>query len=92
MPGSQEPSTKILEERVRQFMVDNERGKTIGIRAANVEHVLKESSVDGHFTGTIHISVAQAGPFLTSDAPPFGAIASAVDRRRFHSAGLRRGF
>jgi hypothetical protein len=46
----------LLEERLRLFLVDNERNKRIGIRIADQEFVLPPSAPDGYFSGTITLT------------------------------------
>ena len=48
-----------LTERARLFVVDNERGKRIGIRIAGESVTLPASGVDGHFLGTVELTPEQ---------------------------------
>jgi phosphatidate phosphatase APP1 len=77
------PTTRLFDERVRLFLVDNERGKRIGVRIAGEQRVLDPSGADGHFTGTILLPVASVKPFLNEDVLPYEAITSPQDGREF---------
>jgi phosphatidate phosphatase APP1 len=46
----------LLEERLRLFLVDNERNKRVGIRIADQEFVLPPSAPDGYFSGMITLT------------------------------------
>ncbi len=50
-----QPSTMVFEGRVRQFLVDNERGKRIAIRIGDKTFDLEPSDQDGHFFATLHL-------------------------------------
>jgi phosphatidate phosphatase APP1 len=76
-------SSKILDDRIRLFLVDNERGKKISIRLGDQTHELMPSDVDGHFTGTIRISAAEAARFADGMVR-FAAVTDSTDRRQFH--------
>jgi phosphatidate phosphatase APP1 len=52
-------SRELFDQRIRGFMVDNERGKNIGIRIAGTRHVLGDSGADGHFAGFIELTDTQ---------------------------------
>ncbi len=45
-----------LTGRARLFVVDNERGKRVGIRIAGERETLLPSAVDGHFFGTVDLT------------------------------------
>jgi phosphatidate phosphatase APP1 len=81
-----EASTTIFEERMRLFLVDNERRKRIAVRLAGQSHMLGPSGVDGHFTETIRVPVAAApaaGGMLR-----FEAITQKGDERRFEGVAF----
>lgn len=86
-----EPATRIFDERIRLFLVDNERGKRIGIQIAGEKHVLNASSADGHFAAMIRLAAASDEPFMNDGVLRYEAITSPTDRRTFHgvSHGLR---
>lgn len=73
----------ILEKRLRLFLVDNERGKQVGIRIAGSEHTLPASAPDGHFFGTIQFPAAAVQAHLDEGRLPFRAILRDGDSRDF---------
>lgn len=82
-----EPATKTFTERIRLFLVDNERGKRVGIRLAGETYVMGESAADGHFTGTVRVKIeAVAEPLRKHGALRFEAILPVGDGRRFEGA------
>ena len=48
---------EILSARCRLFLVDNERDKIIRIRLGDDVHAMNRSDPDGHFVGTIQLSL-----------------------------------
>ena len=46
-------ASEFLDERVRPFLVDNERGKTISVTIATQQALVGTSGPNGHFDGTI---------------------------------------
>jgi phosphatidate phosphatase APP1 len=79
----EEASSQIFEERVRLFLVDNERGKRIVVRAAGETHSLAPSGVDGHFRGTLRIPLAAAAPLLKGNMLRYEAVVEDGDDRMF---------
>jgi hypothetical protein len=69
--------------RLRWFLVDNERGKRIGIRVGRREFILPASGKDGHFHGEIRISAESAAALTTDGRLAFAAITRNDDPRRF---------
>jgi phosphatidate phosphatase APP1 len=54
-----------FERRARAFLVDNERGKRVTVRAGDVTAEMEASAADGHFRGTLHLPAARkAGRWL----------------------------
>lgn len=47
----------VFRERIRWFLVDNERGKHITIEIAGSEHTLPRSTPDGHFSDELRLPV-----------------------------------
>ncbi|MBC8868488.1 MAG: DUF2183 domain-containing protein [Planctomycetes bacterium] len=80
-----EPATPIFDRRVGWFLVDNERGKRIGIRIAGQACTLAASGADGHFAGIVHVPVESVGGVRTSGRLPFKAITQSGDDREFRS-------
>lgn len=78
------PNTEVFEERVRLFLVDNERDKRIGVRLAGETFVMKPSAADGHFTGVVRFKVeAVAEDLRKYGIVPFGAMLDKGDKRKF---------
>jgi hypothetical protein len=82
-----EPVPAVFEERARMFLVDNERGKRIGIRVAGVEHVLPPSSPGGHFEGELMLPVETVNRSAANGEIRFEAITDAGDERTFAGIG-----
>jgi hypothetical protein len=80
------PTAAILDDRLRPFLVDNERSKEISIRIADEQHTLPSSDRDGHFLGTIQLSTAKVDDHLKDGRLHFQAVTSPGDERVF--AGL----
>jgi phosphatidate phosphatase APP1 len=79
-----QPATQTFEDRVRRFLVDNERGKRIAIRLAGVDYPpLPASGPNGHFQGTIHVPAATVAQHLIDGRLRFEAITAAGDDRQF---------
>jgi phosphatidate phosphatase APP1 len=79
--GEQSPT--IFEERVRLFLVDNERGKRIGIRIAGTEQLLSPSAPGGHFTGEVTLPADVEKRSAAGGQIRFEAITDAGDLRTF---------
>jgi len=78
-----EPATPIFDRRVGWFLVDNERGKRIGIRIAGKECTLAESGADGHFAGIVRVPAKTVGGLATGGRLRFNAITQSDDDRQF---------
>jgi phosphatidate phosphatase APP1 len=76
-------STTVFEGRLRAYLVDNERGKRVGIRIAGRQHVLPASAADGHFTATVELPAALVKEQSTNGRLKFRAVTAAGDRREF---------
>lgn len=59
--SARDPRGKILAQRLRLFLVDNERGKRVGVRVGNLSAVMPASGKDGHFWGEMRIAREEAG-------------------------------
>ena len=80
---SKEPANALFEKRVRWFLVDNERGKSIAIQIAGETVTLNPSNVDGHFVGTVSLTAGQVQPHSRNGRLTFSAVMKADDRRSF---------
>lgn len=74
--------------RVRLFLVDSERGKTISVRVGPAVHRVGTSGADGHFRGEIRLSDQQASGILADRRPgdrwiAFSAVTRPGDLRVF---------
>jgi phosphatidate phosphatase APP1 len=79
-----EPATKIFEERARLFLVDNERGKRVGVRCAGETFVSDESAADGQFTVRVRIDAEKIADALKkSRIVRYDAVLGEEDSRRF---------
>jgi hypothetical protein len=78
-----EPPPTVFEERVRLFLVDNERGKRIGIHIAGTEQLLSPSTPGGHFEGEVTLPVDVVNHSAAEGEIKFEAIMSAGDTREF---------
>jgi phosphatidate phosphatase APP1 len=54
--GARDPGRARFERRARWFLVDNERGKTLTVRAAGHETRMSSSKPNGHFRGELKVS------------------------------------
>ena len=65
-----EESSSIFRERARMFLVDNERRKTISVRALGKTFVLAPSKANGHFEGkiTLDAPTAKSGDWIDIEA------------------------
>jgi phosphatidate phosphatase APP1 len=64
---SSSPSA-LLEERLRWFLVDNQRGKRVVVRVAGVEQAFGPTDPDGHFRGSILVPAEAAARFARRGA------------------------
>jgi phosphatidate phosphatase APP1 len=81
---AKEPANKIFAERARLFLVDNERGKRIGVRLAGETFVSEESAADGHFTARVRIDAEKIGDALKkSRIVRYEAALEDDDKRKF---------
>jgi phosphatidate phosphatase APP1 len=76
-------SAALFEKRFRTFLVDNERGKRIRIRIAGKEHVLPESSPNGHFRDEVRLPVESVKLLAGNDKITFHAVTADGDERKF---------
>jgi phosphatidate phosphatase APP1 len=78
-----QPLPALFEDRVRLFLVDNERGKRIGIRLADQVHVLSPSTPGGHFTDAVRLPIDLVKQKAATGRIEFQAVTDAVDKREF---------
>ncbi|MCH7729614.1 MAG: DUF2183 domain-containing protein [Planctomycetes bacterium] len=83
-----EPETEIFKQRVRLFLVDNERGKQIDIRIAGSLVRLSKSGSNGHFQSELRFPRDQVAKLQidedgTNGSLPFEAIMKPQDKRLF---------
>ena len=75
--------SEILEQRLRWFLVDNERGKRIAVRIGSEVHTLPPSDVDGHFETVLELAEEFVSRFAAGGQLPFAAVLEAGDSRAF---------
>lgn len=80
-PG--QPVTRTLKSRLRLFLRDNERGKTVRIRIGRTEYSLAESDADGHFLDEVLVPRAAAEKLARNGWLPFEAVMAPGDERSF---------
>ena len=73
----------IFQERAGLFLRDNGHGKRIGIRIGQKQVALEPSAPDGHFAGTVSISVDDARATALEGWIHFSAVLGTGDARRF---------
>jgi uncharacterized protein DUF2183 len=85
--------TAVFQERLRAFLVDNERNKTIYIRLGDSLYRAGKSGPNGHFSADLVLSNEEVKKLRSGNAAhdpwlTFGALLPADDRREF--AGMVR--
>lgn len=82
--GVDEQVSELFEERLRGFLVDNERDKRVEIELAGEVFALPASAADGHFEGVLELP-ADAGRAAAApgNVLPLRAITPPGDRRPF---------
>ncbi len=75
--------TELFEQRVRWFIVDNERGKSVTIHFAGQEYTLDPSVQDGHFMRTIMLPDEAIDQYSRDGCVRFEAITKSKDNRSF---------
>ena len=79
-------NSAVFQQRIRLFLVDNERAKVVVIRCGDLTHDLEPSEADGHFRGKLLIPVAVAEKLATDGLLPFRAVTAANDERKFEGS------
>jgi len=77
------PAVRIFDDRIRWFLVDNERGKDVQIRVGGRIIDVGESDDDGHFTGSFTISADDAAALQRDEWLPFEVVLPDGDPRHF---------
>jgi phosphatidate phosphatase APP1 len=80
--------TELFRQRARPFLYDNERGRAVTVRIGDVEHTLPASGANGHFTGEIELSAAEADRL----APPVAGQPRFIDFQAALGDGDERAF
>lgn len=80
---SDSEESELFDQRVRLFLVDHERGKTISIRIGTRVHEVGVSEENGHFYGTVRLPTAEAAESANGGWLPFEAALAEDDRRQF---------
>src|SRR5262245_46252500 len=78
--------TAVFRDRAHLFLVDNERGKKLSIRMGGKVYPLDESEANGHCTGMITLTAAEADILLVGAKDrwiEFEAVMPANDKRSF---------
>jgi len=77
------PQAELFRERMRLFLVDHVRGKTIAIRLGREVHDVGLSEENGHFYGTVRVPAAKAAELANGGWLPFHAALAEDDRLQF---------
>jgi phosphatidate phosphatase APP1 len=78
-----EGERQILEQRLRLFLVDNERSKRVQIALAGEFLTLPASAENGHFEDTVSVPVERADRFAEGGILKVRAVLSEIDSRHF---------
>lgn len=78
-----ESSRKLLKERIALFMVDNERSKSLPIKAGSTTHLLPPSEPNGHFRHTLTLTAEEFHAAKTDSGIPLTALTPQDDPRTF---------
>jgi len=76
--------SKFLDERVRPFLVDNERGKIVAVDLAGGSYAVGRSEANGHFSNTFSLSASDVDvKGIDGGELKFAAVLEKRDTRRF---------
>ena len=86
-----EAARKLFENRVRAFLVDNERGKRLAVRFGTETHALNvKSEANGHFRTALALPAEEVARHLEGATEPsrldFSAVTAPGDSRRFRGS------
>ena len=76
-------SKPIFNDRINLLLADNERGKKVKILIAGEEHTLPPSAENGHFKGSLQLSVAKVEKAINNGVIDYQAILRRGDERKF---------
>jgi phosphatidate phosphatase APP1 len=76
-------TTKVFDDRISRFLVDNERDQKIGIAIGDETFPLPASDDDGHILGTVRLRVEAARRLAPVGRLRFRAVTSSSDKRDF---------
>jgi phosphatidate phosphatase APP1 len=76
-------ATQVFDDRIRRFLVDNERDKRVGVRLLDETFVMNESAADGHFTGVVRVDVEKAASKIRDGRLTFRAVLPPGDKREY---------
>jgi len=79
----EDKTSEIFQERMRLFLVDNERGKRITVRIGEHEQQLPPSTPDGHFNGSLELPVDTVKELAQDGRVPVRVITRPDDPREF---------
>ena len=81
---------RLFETRLRPFLVDNERGKSISVRVGGREFPIGQSLANGHVRGELQLTEAELKALVGVDtkALSFHAVTRAGDAREFRGNAL----
>jgi phosphatidate phosphatase APP1 len=76
----------VLRERLKLFLVDNERGKAVPVRVGSDVHVLPKSGANGHFINVLTLAGDAVAAALQDGRIPLQAVTRPGDERQFTGA------
>lgn len=80
------PTTKVFDDRIGRFLVDNERDQKIEVAIGDKTFPLPASEDDGHILGTVRLPAEAARRLAPDGRLRFRAVTSASDKRDFSGA------
>ncbi len=76
-------ANQFFQERIRLFLVDNERGKAISVKFGQESYLLDESLSNGHFTTSFSFPQEKARQLFTGKYLRYESLLSVKDKRTF---------
>ena len=80
----EDKDSEFFRQRIRLFLVDNERGKRITVRIGGHEQQLPPSTADGHFLGSIKLPEDEVRLLARDGRLPVHVVTRPDDPRQFH--------
>ena len=80
---SDEPTGEIFAQRVRGFLVDNERGKTLTVRIGTETYAVGPSEANGHLRGEALVVATQPGVPTKAETIACSVVLKSSDARQF---------